>query len=346
MNPRMQNVLIVVLAVFLILVGAFAYMQNVTLQQQAASIRSINQQLSSLQQQAQPTPTPSPAPAPAPSPVPTTTVAIATASRVAFGSQISPDGVWRLEIQDQGDPQSDLQVVHSVILRNLQGGTDKTLLTATEYRQTSYEPVAGKPFSSNWMVAGWSADGKTVYYVRNTVKEGLGGFYPSFVGSAMELYGVTVADGQVRLVFDSKASGVIDGIRDVLAIKNLLVISQPTTDGNKSSVIVSDLDGKNRRSPTYVTKEQGEGIAAAVFSADGSHLMIVVDSFVNVGQQDSYYAYKLVNEDISSGKTEEVALNQYQVNGGYPQYFEDPRWDSASTFSFKVSDTERKTINL
>jgi hypothetical protein len=135
--------------------------------------------------------------------------------RGAFGSIMSPDGEWRVVVRETGDYAKS--VMHELELQGVREKSSKTLLEVTE--KANPKDVTN-PGTTKWKAAGWSADGKKVYYIAQPQ------YYVSFDGQPAETFGnqlfeVDVASKKsVMLISLNTGSMVGEGYLDVYPQKD------------------------------------------------------------------------------------------------------------------------------
>ena len=179
----------------------------------------------------------------------------------ALGSAaISPDGAWEVEVVETGDCLSSCE--HELVLKNLiiGGQPDRVLLTKKETATSDKE----NPGTHAWFAAGWSADGKSVFYAS---KQLFG--YKTDVAPAVtygsRLYEVNIDSKSAKQVFKVDLTGDVMqyGILDFDALNSRVVY------WNKGGIVVSTLDNKRIFSKPML------GIKSAMFGfAESNQLEI------------------------------------------------------------------------
>lgn len=207
----------------------------------------------------------------------------ATSGREQFGSQISPDGKWLLSERHEDYPNvnDDTIVTHELIAKSLDGQGEKVLFTMKEQNKVNEKgelvEVPGVRFSSDWTPAGWSKDGKKVYYGVSPKTEGLGGWYPNSNIYFEKIMEVDVATQTDKEVFNPKAGYVLTGVADFDAASQRAISLDQKDKDNVSTVTLTDLKtGKTQELlSTDKMMEQVDGVSYAMFSPNGDKVAIV-----------------------------------------------------------------------
>lgn len=216
-------------------------------------------------------------------PVPNQTLSQTTAAiskRSSFEPYASPDGKLMLQIIP---PLSGGANENELILRDLITQNETVLLKSKEYIHP----------------AGWSSDGKKVYYLSRPESDGCGGAYPAQTYAGTTLHEVDIATKKVKTILQAKGSGCASfyGIHDVYAAKNMVLFEEPvgSTDNFTYNIYTSDLTGKNKKLITTIPGT--DGITANTISPDGTRIALVT----NYNTEGAEYNYTIVIVDIASG---------------------------------------------
>jgi Tol biopolymer transport system component len=206
----------------------------------------------------------------------------ATSGREQFGSQVSPDGKWLLtERHDEFTEDKVSGIEHELIAKSMDGQGEKVLFTLKEKDQVSamggLEEVKGFRFTSDWTPAGWSKDGKKVYYAVTPKTEGLGGWYPNSNIYFEKIMEVDVATQTDKEVFNPKAGYVLTGVADFDATTQRAISLDQKDKDNVSTVTLTDLKTGKTQELLSTDKmiEQVDGVGYAMFSPNGDKVAIV-----------------------------------------------------------------------
>lgn len=261
-------------------------------------------------------------------------------TRRPYGSLTSPDGRWRLDHQRTEESSSDrvLTVTHQLILRGLFGQPDRTIYTAKEYlNQGRFEALPGKPFASSWTPAGWSADGKKVYYTATPYMDGLGGAYADFEGGSMSLHEVTVDGGVHKQTYTTAGDIPMNGIQDVLPQRNLMVSTDYAQ--NIARVFVMDLNGQNKR--MVLQTKPNQGISAVVLNGDGTRFAVVTHEADNQGEDGvGAYLYRVTGYDLVKKAPLNLVLQEMDMRPEFRGYAMG-KWQSLTQFTLMEASAER-----
>lgn len=142
---------------------------------------------------------------------------ISAQGRMVLSSPMSPDGKWKLQVEEKGD--ADVVITHELKLVSLENEKSQTVLSVQEKAYTGDMTLPG---TTSWRAAGWSADGKKVYYLTQPVLPGDAYAHPISVFGD-RLYVVDLEKKTSELVNKSGSSSFREGYMDVYPGKDRVV---------------------------------------------------------------------------------------------------------------------------
>ncbi len=188
--------------------------------------------------------------------------------RSGLASVMSPDGNWRLLVEDAGS--QDVSVEHSLVLRKT-SGTGKRLVLASVADDLGTQIKDIK--LHQWEPAGWSADASTVYFAERILSLGAKAseMPPSVFGN--ELYSVAAKVGAKVAHLGTFSTGKDAERNGLVAVAPAVKRAAWLEDG---ALYVAAFDGKGKTK--LYEPPQGSRIWQAVYDPAGKRVAVLLMS--------------------------------------------------------------------
>lgn len=216
--------------------------------------------------------------------------------RSGLASTISPDGMWRIGIEEAGSP--DISIEHALVARRVSDSGKKVVL-ATVADDLGLQNVDVQLHA--WEPAGWSADGSTVYFAERILRLGskTGEYTSSVYGNT--LYKVKATGGEATRVgtFSTGKDADTNGLVAVAPAQKRVAYLE------EGVLYTSLFDGKEKKK--VFTAPEGKQLWQAVFDPSGSRLAVLL---MEQKADEAIWTAGMLNEN---GTLQDLGMS---VNGG------------------------------